>query len=150
MYFVQFIQCLWNKRLVVEVWVYGYQQDYIQFVYDVIEIIEWCCWVEYQFCFIVVFFNQLQCVVNMFGGFWVKGNDVCVSGGKVGYDMVDWFDYQVDINRCGNIVLMQGFQYYWVDSQVWYIVIIYDVKVYNISIGSQCFGGVFIQVSKIS
>lgn len=80
----------------------------------------------------------------------MKGNDARASGGKVGHDTVDWLDHQVDINRRGNTVLTQGFQYHRADSQVRHIVIIHDVKVYNISTGSQRFGGVFTRASKIS
>ncbi len=63
---------------------------------------------------------------------------------RVGHDTVDWLDHQVlNINRRGNTVLTQGFQHHRADSQIRRIVIITDVKVYNIGTGSQRFGGVF-------
>lgn len=104
-YFAQFIQCLRNERLIVEIRVDGYQQDYIQFIYYVIQIVQRCRRVKYQIRFIVIFFNQLQRAVNMFGGFWMKGNDVGISGSEIRYNAIDGFYYQVYVDRGGNVIV---------------------------------------------
>lgn len=37
----------------------------------------------------------------------MEGDNVGVGFGKIRNDVVDWFYYQVNVDWCGNIVIMQ-------------------------------------------
>ena len=80
----------------------------------------------------------------------MKSNDAGASGGEVRDNPIDWFHHQVNINRGGDAIFTQRFQYHRSDGQVRYVVIVHDVEVHDIGTGSQRSRGVLTQAGKIS
>ena len=80
----------------------------------------------------------------------MKGNDAGARGCEIRDDSIDRFHHQMHIDGSRNAIFTQGFQYHRTHGQIRYIVVVHDVKMHDVTTGSQSFRGVLTQASKIS
>ena len=142
-HFTQFIQRLGNKGLAAKARVNRHQQDHVQLIHHVIEVAQRRRRVKHQARFTAVLFDKLQAAIDVFGGFRMEGDNAGAGFGKIRNDAVDRLHHQMHIDRRGNAVFTQRFQYHWADSQVRHIVVIHNVKMDDVGARSQRGGGIF-------
>jgi len=139
-----------NELLAAEAGVDRHQQDDVDLVHHVLADVQRRRRVEDEARLAAGGAHEAERAVNVSGRLRVEGDEVGAGVGEVADDGIDRRHHQVDVNRRLDAVVLERLADHRADGEVGHVVVVHDVKVDNISAGSEDILNLLAELGEVS